>query len=341
MVLPAGLPARAATIYDVARVAGVSHQTVSRYLKGEGGIRPATRERVEAALQELNYRPNMTARSLATSKSYRIGALVYELLEVGPSKTIQGASDAARRAGYLLDVVTLDPADDAAVARALDLLSTQNLDGILAFAPMDLLSERIQAANFSVPVLLETDFDQRAAESRSSISDIGLGLLVDHLVSLGHRRFFHVSGPLDWWASRHRAEAYEEALRRHGLESVGTYEGHWSAASGYVAARDIPLDDGVTAIVAANDQTALGLLRGLAERGVRVPEDVSVTGFDDIPESAFYQPPLTTVRLDYEQQGRTLLNGLISIVGHVNESPDIPTIPPTLVVRDSTAPPCA
>ena len=154
---------RPATIYDVAKRAGVSHQTVSRMLQGYEGIRPETRARVQAALDELEYRPNLAARSLATNRSRRIGALVYELLEVGPSKTIQGASDAARHAGYLLDIVTLDPRDDSAVEQALTVLRNQDLAGIVAFAPMDLLSDRIQRADFSVPVLLETDVDQAAA----------------------------------------------------------------------------------------------------------------------------------------------------------------------------------
>jgi LacI family transcriptional regulator len=336
---------RPATIYDVARLAGVSHQTVSRLLQGYEGIRPQTRERVQKALDELDYRPNLAARSLATNRSRRIGALVYELLEVGPSKTIQGASDAARHAGYLLDIVTLDPRDDDAVEQAFGVLRTQDLAGIVAFAPMDLLSNRIQKADFSVPVILETDVDQAAAAAHTSVSDSGMQQVVDHLFELGHRRFFHLSGPLEWWASRHRAQAYEDALAGHGLVSVGAIEGSWSSASGYRAGMELPLDRGVTAVVAANDQMALGLLRALAERGVSVPEDMSVTGFDDTPESAYYQPPLSTVRIDYEQQGRALMNRLLKMFGAENASDDVleddAADAPQLVPRGSTAPPRA
>ena len=334
---------RAATIYDVARLAGVSHQTVSRLLQGYEGIRPQTRERVQKALAELDYRPNLAARSLATNRSRRIGALVYELLEIGPSKTIQGASDAARHAGYLLDIVTLDPRDDSAVDQALSVLRTQDVAGIVAFAPMDLLSDRIQQADFSVPVILETDVDQAAAAAHTSVSDSGMQQVVDHLVGLGHRRIFHLSGPLDWWASRNRAQAYEAALAGHGLSSVGAVEGNWSSASGYRAGMEIPLDRGVTAVVAANDQMALGLLRALAERGVSVPEDMSVTGFDDTPESSYYQPPLSTVRIDYEQQGRALMNRLLTTIGEPHEFDgvieDEVADAPLLVPRGSTAPP--
>jgi DNA-binding LacI/PurR family transcriptional regulator len=328
-----------ATIYDVAKLAGVSHQTVSRLLQGYDGIRPATRERVESALKELDYRPNLAARSLATSRSQRIGALVYELLEVGPSKTIQGASDAARHAGYVLDIVTLDPTDEHAVDQAFAVMRQQDLAGILAFAPMDLLTDRIQHADFSVPLLLETDVDEGAAASHTSLSDAGMDQIVDYLVSIGHRDFFHVSGPLQWWASRNRATAYEAALARHGLESRGSFEGNWSSASGYRTGLELPLDRGVTALVAANDQMALGLVRALSERGVSVPADMSVTGFDDIPESEFFLPPLSTVRVDYEQQGRNLMNRFLALIGDRHATQDAPQRPPELVVRASTVAP--
>ncbi len=337
VVLPSGSPARGATIYDVARVAGVSHQTVSRLLRGFEGIRPETRERVERALQELNYRPNLTARSLATSRSHRIGALVYELLEVGPSKTIAGASQAAREAGYLLDIVSLDPSDDDEVSRALEVLARQDLAGVLAFAPVDLIADRIESAGFTVPVVLEAPADDAVATAGDvGVSDVGIDFVVDHLVQLGHRSMAHVSGPLDWWASRHRREAFERALDRHGLGPVAVAEGQWSAASGYSAVEGLPLDD-VTAIVAANDQMALGVLRALAERGIRVPDRMSVAGFDDVPEAAFYHPPLTTVRVDYEQQGRRLVHRLRTELEGMAVPPP-PFVEPVLLRRASTGP---
>jgi len=338
VTLPAGTRRRRATIYDVARAAGVSHQTVTRVLRGFEGIRPETRARVQAALGELGYRPNMAARSLATNRSRRICALVYELLQVGPSKTIQGASDAAREAGYVVDVITLDPTDDDAVQRAFDVMREEDLAGILAFAPMDLLSERIARADFSVPVLMETQTDLDAAAHHTSVSEQGLTQVVDHLVALGHEAFFHVSGPLTWWASRNRLEAYKNALARHGLASHGSIEGSWTPESGYRAGRDLPLDTGVTAVVAANDQMALGVLRALSERGLRLPEDMSVTGFDDIPESAYFQPPLTTVRLDYARQGRALMNRMLTLLG-AGEVDDATPARAELVVRSSVAAP--
>jgi len=334
-----GVPptARPATIYDVARVAGVSHQTVSLYLRGHQGFRDSTRQRVEEALAELNYRPNLAAKSLATSRSHRIGALVYELTEVGPSKTIQGASERARAAGYLLDIVNLDPSDDGAVDRALGQLGQQDVAGILAFAPVDLIAEKIAAVPFNVPVITESEREDAHDSAPDGINRPGLELVVEHLVGLGHRRFFHLSGPPDWVASRNRVTAYEDALAHHGVVSLGSIHGDWSAASGYAAATRMPLDSGVTAVIAANDQMALGALLALEQRGVAVPRDMSVTGFDDIPESAFYRPPLTTVRVDYAQQGRVLVERLLRLIDSV-DAPEA-TTPPRLVARASTAPP--
>jgi DNA-binding LacI/PurR family transcriptional regulator len=330
---------RPATIYDVAKLAGVSHQTVSLYLRGHQGFRESTRDRVEAALAELSYRPNLAAKSLATSRSHRLGALVYELTEVGPSKTIQGASDRARAAGYLLDIVNLDPTDDSAIDRALGQLGQQDLAGILAFAPVDLIAEKIAAVPFNVPVITEAEREDAHDAPPDGINRPGLDLIVDHLVSLGHRRFFHLAGPADWVASRNRLTAYEDALARHGALSVGSIAGDWGAASGHAAATAMPLDAGVTAVIAANDQMALGALLEREQRGVDVPGRMSVTGFDDIPESAFYRPPLTTVRVDYVQQGRVLVERLLPVIDPSLVATPEATTPPTLVVRSSTAPP--
>jgi DNA-binding LacI/PurR family transcriptional regulator len=324
---------RPATIYDVAKLANVSHQTVSLYLRGHEGFREATRKRVEDALAELKYRPNFAAKSLATSRSHRLGALVYQLTEVGPSKTIQGASERARAAGYLLDIVSLDPTDDRALGEALAQLGQQDLAGIVAFAPVDLIAKRMASVPFDVPVVTEDD------EHSDLVSSSGLVLLVDHLVALGHERFFHLAGPADWVAARNRTAAYEGALASHGLSSIGSISGDWTSASGFAAASAMPLDAGVTAVIAANDQMALGALLALEQRGVSVPTDVSVTGFDDTPESAFYRPPLTTVRVDYAQQGRVLLERMLQAIDPALVATPEATTAPRLVVRASTAPP--
>src|SRR4051794_36917029 len=187
---------RPATIYDVARVAGVSHQTVSRLLKGYAGIRPETRDRVADAIRELGYRPNLTARSLTTGRSYRIAALTHEITQVGPSKILEGANMAARDAGYLLDVITLDVHDPAAIRESIDLALQLDIAGVLALASTDEVTKAVEAATFRVPLYLATDDDELPADSTPGAS--GLDAVLRHLADLGHRDVMHIAGPRDW-----------------------------------------------------------------------------------------------------------------------------------------------
>ncbi|PJJ70561.1 LacI family transcriptional regulator [Diaminobutyricimonas aerilata] len=327
---------RSPTIYDVARIAGVSHQTVSRLLKGYQGIRPHTRERVEEALRELDYRPNMTARSLATNRSHRVGAFTHAIAEVGPSRIVQGASAGAREAGYLLDIVALDMGDEDSVAEAIGLMATQDIAGVLAFASTDAMTDAIRHADIRVPLMLELDADDATTGYRTELQRAVFDL-VEHLRSLGHRRFFHIAGPQGWVAARNREFAYHRAVTESGLESLGVAHGDWSAASGYAAAERIPLEAGVTAVVASNDQMALGAILALMRRGLRVPEDVSVTGFDDIPEAAFFVPPLTTVKLDFEGQGRAAFARLLRVIDQT-KTPVPAQAGAQLRIRESSGP---
>lgn len=328
---------KAATIYDVAKLANVSHQTVSRVVKGHTNVRPDMRERIEAAIETLNYRPNLSARSLATSRPHRIGALVYEIAEIGPSKIIEGASAGARDAGYVLDIVSLDPNDDRAVDSSIALINQHDLAGILVFAPTDRVIAAIDRVRFSVPTYVESDADQPGREG-PTLNEVGVGLLLDHLIGLGHRRFFHISGPPDWVASRGRERAYTETLRAHGLKSVGSVRGDWTSRSGYEAAMKIPLDQRITAVVASNDQTALGVMASLADRSVRVPEDISVVGFDDIPESEYFRPALTTVRLDFGHQGRIAIDRLLRMIDAGRPGDALDPLAPKFFPRASSAP---
>ncbi|MGN6325750.1 LacI family DNA-binding transcriptional regulator [Pseudolysinimonas sp.] len=333
---PVAEPARAATIYDVARLAGVSHATVTRMLRGFEGIRPETRERVQHALDTLDYRPNLTARSLITGRSHRVGAVMHEFEQVGPSRIVQGAARAARQAGYVLDIVTLDATDRASIEESLELMTQHDLAGIIVFASTDDMAEAYAQARFRVPVELSIDEDGGASVEQS----IGRALdrTVARLAALGHRRLVHIAGPPGWVAARNREAFYRTAVERHGLESAATIAGDWSSASGYAAVAQLPPD--VTAIVASNDQMALGALRGLEEHGVRVPEDVSVTGVDDIPEAAYLRPPLSTVRLDFLTQGEGVFLRLLKRIDPAAAAgPGVPTEPTALFIeRGSTGP---
>lgn len=329
-------PTKPATIYDVAQAAGVSHQTVSRFLKGFEGIRPETREKVVRALDELGYRPNLTARSLKSGRSHRIGALTHDLSQVGPSRVAEGASAAAREAGYVLDLISLDVRNPRAIEESLELLTQHDLAGVLALSNTDEMTRAFETTEFRVPAYIHTEADDAISGHPSDLAGVGIAALISHLAGLGHRTLLHISGPRNWAASRNRVHAYEAGIARHGLRSAGVLVGDWSARAGYEAIASLA-DLPATAIVAANDQTALGVMLAFKERGLRIPADVSVVGIDDIPEAAYFDPPLTTVRIDFDSRGRQTLFTLLAQIERAEMRPiDVP--PPELIVRRSSGP---
>lgn len=331
---------RPSTIYDVAKKAGVSHETVSRVLRANAGVKPKNRERVEAALAELNYRPNATAKALATRRSRRLGAMVYDLVEAGPGQFVEGATEAAREAGYLLDIVSVRSVANGDVDAAIALLNQPDLAGIIAFTPTDQSRDALAKTSFRIPVFFETEPEDDPDTRGLSLNAVGAGLVVEHLVGLGHTRILHVAGPEGWVSARNRLRAYERGMRGAGLEPMPVIaSSSWSAASGYEAARLIP-DPLPTAVVAGNDQIAMGLLLALHERGVSVPEDVSVVGFDDIAESAFTIPPLTTIHVDFAQAGLRAVRSLVREIegGGSSDTSDEVAVSARLVMRASTAP---
>jgi LacI family transcriptional regulator len=332
-----GRPRKAATIYDVASAAGVSHQTVSRFLKGFEGIRPETRERVMRALDELDYRPNLTARSLKSGRSHRIGALTHEISKVGPSRTAEGASAAAREAGYVLDVVSLDARNASAISESLELIMQHDLAGVLALASTDEMTHAFEHAEFRVPALISAEIDEFTVDQASEVTSVGVPGVVAHLAGLGHRRCIHIAGPATWAAARNRQRAYEGAIEALGMRSLAVLGGDWSAESGYRAIAALDTLPDATAVVAANDQMALGAMLALKERGLRIPDDVSVVGIDDIPEAAFFDPPLTTLRIDFEAQGRSAVHQLLARIERTAPRASPPP-QPELMARRSSGP---
>lgn len=328
---------RPATIYDVAQAAGVSHQTVSRFLKGYQGIRPETRARVVEALDRLGYRPNLSARSLRYGRSHRIAALTHDLSEVGPARVATGASVAAREAGYVLDLVSLDVRDPQAIERSLAELHENSLAGILALASTDEMVRAFETASVHVPFHLHTEPDDSGTRL-SALAGHGIPALVQHMASLGHRAFVHLSGPLHWSVSRNRARAFESAIAACGGRLVETLTGDWSPRSGFEAISRLRALPPASAILAANDQMALGAMLALKQRGIRVPEDMSVTGIDDIPEAAYVDPPLTTLRQDFAETGR---NSVLALLAKIEDEPlrEVAWPHPQLVVRASSAAP--
>ncbi len=326
-----------ATVYDVADLAGVSAQTVSRFLSGYEGIRPVTRAKVEAAIAQLDYRPNRAAQVLRTRRSRRIGVVIHEMFAYGPAGLLRGAIRRAQEDGYTLTIVGADGEDEAAVIAAFDAFEEEQAAGIMAVTLTDSVRRAVDARSAAVPILVDP---AEATRDGSSFNAIGGALAARHLIDLGHQRVAMLAGPDHWLPARQRREGFIAGLSQGAATCVHVWEGDWSAAAGDRAARELDLADGITAIFAANDAGALGVIHGLLERGIRVPEDVSVIGFDGTPDSAFARPALTTIDAHYEQQGRAAIDTLLSeIEGRPPSS--VSAAPPQMVVRSTTSAPPA
>ena len=327
-----------ANIRQVAALAGVSHQTVSRVLNGHASIRPATRERVLAAIEELDYRPNHAARALATRKSNRIGVIVDSAVEYGPNSTLRGLERAARAAGYSVSSATVGDDDPLGMSVALDHLMSQGIDALCLIAPRSSSLDHVRSSSMHMPALVVTAAKDDTFLTVSVDQELGAALAVRHLIDLGHRRIAHVAGPLDWLDAWARHRAWQTEIKAAGLDELDVVVGDWTAGFGYEVAHVAGRLPDCTAVFAANDQIALGLIHGFAERGIRVPDDISIVGFDDLPESKHFLPPLTTVRQDFRALGERAVEVLhAALEGSELDRRSI--IAPLLIVRESTAVP--
>ena len=330
-----GTVRRSPNMYDVAARAGVSHQTVSRVVNGFGSIRPETRDRVLVAIAELGYRRNVAARTLATRRSRAIGVLAPAVTDYGPTSTVQGIEVAARAAGYH-SLVTTAADDRESIVSGLGFLLDQAIEALVVIAPQQRVLEALRALDIRLPIATLQAVELGSGTAVSVDQSAGAGLVMDHLLALGHVRIQHLAGPIEFLEAAARRAAYERALESSGVHIPEVVVGDWTAESGYRAASR--LDPGTTAVFSGNDQMALGLVHGLVALGRRVPHDVSVVGFDDVPEAKFYLPALTTVRQDFGQIGRVAVESLIrQIEGGPAEH--IAPLEALLVVRESTAPP--
>ncbi|GAA1824347.1 LacI family DNA-binding transcriptional regulator [Agromyces salentinus] len=302
-------PARAAGVRDVAALAGVSRQTVSRVLNEHPQIKESTRRRVMDAIAELEYTPNFAARALGTKRSRTIGVLASDSRHYGPSTSIAALEAAARAAGHWVSTAYVDSEDLGSVSAGIAHLRGQAVDGIVVVAPHVHVLEALDGLRLDVPVvtLLAGGRDDRSP----AVDQVeGARIATRHLVGLGHTRIAHLAGPSDWLEASSRQHGFALELEAHGLAPVAVVGGDWSARSGYAAGEAL-MADAPTAVFAANDQMALGLMRYLREQGAAVPEAVSVVGFDDIPDAEYFWPPLTTVRQDFDELARRAVAALL------------------------------
>ena len=331
-----GLPPR---MSDVAEVAGVSHQTVSRVLNDFPNIRPVTRDRVLAAIEELGYRRNTAARTLVTRRSRTIGVITAGMSHFGPANTLLELESASRAAGYNLSLAGLPEISATSLRAAVDQVMDQAVEAVVVIVAHQAALTLARSLRIGVPLVL-VEGDLSATPLTAGVDQIeGARLATRHLLDLGHQSVLHLPGPADWLEATARREGWRLTLEERGRPIPALMaEGDWSSHSGYAASRAMLHDHRPTAVFAANDQMALGLLRALHEAGLRVPEDVSVVGFDDLPESGYFAPPLTTVRQDFRELGqRTMALVLRVLAGELEAS--VPLVEPLLIVRSSTAPP--
>lgn len=332
--------ARAANIFDVARLAGVSHQTVSRVVNNIPNVRPVTRQRVEDAIKQLRYRPSTAARALVTKRSRTIGLITTGRLAYGPSSIVFAFNDAARTARYNVSISSMVENDPLSVRSSVELLLGQNVEAIVLVASHSGALEVMQAIDLGIPLLAVESSARPGFHSVSVDQYSGARAATDYLVGLGHRVILHVAGPPDSMDAAERERGWRASLSEHGLVAHEPLVADWSPSDGYRIGLQLLTDRTFTAIFAANDELALGVLHALTENGVRVPHDVSLVGFDDIPEAEHLTPALTTVRQDFTGLGRDIMSTLVEILRD-DETVVTPHIQPTLVIRDSAGPPAS
>ena len=342
MTESSGSPRPRPTIYDVARLAGVSTATVSRALNGTGQIAPATREAIEAAVAQLGYSPNTIARSLVTNTTQTIALLLPDITNPFYAALVSGIQETAlsRDRTMLLCTTEGDPEREE---QYLNLLHAKRVDGALVdglVLPSDRIA-RFVKDGFPI-VCLDRDLDSSSIPLVQVDNRVGGFVATEHLLALGHRRIAHVAGAPGLRISDERLEGYLEA---HGNERLVpdpalVTQGSFTEEGGYRATRTL-LESRVrfTAVFAANDLSAIGVVRAVAESGMRVPQDVSVVGFDDIRLASYTTPPLTTIRQPAAMIARRATELLMDLTEgrQVEVRPHL--LEPELVVRESSAPP--
>lgn len=338
--IPGGRRKQRVSMADVAKLAGVSSQTVSRVSNGHPGVIDSTREQVLGAMRELGYRPNSAARALRYGQFNTIGVILFSLASTGNSRTVEAIATHAAAEGYAITLIPIDVPTQDNVLGAFTRMGELAVDAVVVIIEIHLLDSGTVTLPPGVHIVV-VDSD---AGDRYSVVDTdqaeGARRAVHHLLDLGHHTVWHVTGPQTSYAAQSRARAWRTTLEKAGRPVPPPLHGDWSAESGFAAGLALADEPGCTAVFAANDQMALGLLRAFHERGRAVPGDISVVGFDDIPDAEFFVPPLTTVHQDFAEVGRRCVQrALVQIREGRPSPPGTDLVPTSLVVRRSTAAP--
>jgi DNA-binding LacI/PurR family transcriptional regulator len=337
--VPAASPRRGPSMADVAREAGVSGQTVSRVANGKTNVDDATRERVLAAMRRIGYRPNSAARALRNGKFRSIGVIISALPTFGNSRTLDAIAAAVVPEGFSIILMPVTRPTQGEVTGAFSKLNEQAVDGVIILIEQHQLDQSEIELPHGLPVVVidsSARYDYPVVDTDQAD---GAATATRHLLELGHATVWHIAGPPQSYSAERRRKSWRATLELAGAYVPPVFVGDWSPASGYEVGLQLAADPSVTAVFVANDQMALGLLRALHETGRRVPDDVSVVGFDDMEESACFWPPLTTIRQSFEAVGHHAVSALLAEIETGAEVGEPVTVPTELILRSSTAPP--
>ncbi|RPI93136.1 MAG: LacI family transcriptional regulator [Chloroflexi bacterium] len=334
------------TIKDVAQAAGVSTQTVSRVINKFSYVSEVTRQRVETVVEQLGYYPSTLARSLIQQRSYTLGIVTFGLKHIGPSRTLNGIADKADELGFMLLMRELDNFHTSKINDVIDSLLARQVDGILWLAPEIgdnhlWIDRRIKEV--PVPVLFIAMRPRQGVSSLATDNFQGAVVATRHLLECGRKKIGHISGPLGWWEADERKRGWLETLQAAGFQTSEQHcaEGNWSSASGEQAfIQLLESFPDIDAVFVANDQMALSVLREACRRGISIPEQLAVIGFDNIPESAYFYPSLTTISQDLQLLGEQAVQITVEMIqarqGNQSVVAQSRFIQPTLVVRESS-----
>ncbi len=324
---------RPPNIYDVADLAGVSHQTVSRVLNKSDKVSPSTRDRVEVAIRTLGYQRNNAARSLVTSKTRIIGVVITNTGYFGPSNTIRAMEEQARSNGYFAISASVDPESSSSIEAGIQQMRILGAEALVLIAPQIISLRLVRPFLSGIPIVVMANSNEPGLFSVRVDDYQGAKKATEYLIESGHTKLAHVSGPKDWFEAEARMKGFSNACEEADLIPSLIYRGSWDSISGYQSASEV-FSSGATAVFCANDQLAIGLIRGLNELGLSVPQDISIVGYDDMPEARYLNPPLTTIRQDFDELGRRIMALLIE---ELRDQTAIrkEMIEPELVIRES------
>ena len=328
------------TIYDIAGRTGVSYQTVSRVLNGMPHVSPATRERVQAVMQEVGFRPNMTARQLAGQRSTTVGLVTFATGFYGPAQIVANCEQASKEMGLSFMFSGIVDQTTPEIRRAVNELCAHQVCGILLYLPMDIDLRDLQEVCRNVPIVAVDSNLGCKCPTIYINQELGSRIATQHLIQCGHQKIAYLQGPPFWRAAELRFNGWLKELNAAGLSPGPVITGNWTAESGFETTQKLVAQHWgeYSALVVANDQMALGAIRAFEESGIEIPRAISVVGFDDIPEAAFFRPPLSTIKQDFATLASSSVKCLMRQLNQ-NKAGRLQTIQPTFVGRQSTAAP--